>query len=106
VAGAQPTFAADADADVLKQAADDNAFYTQLSLVFSENNGSDPVSVLVGADAAKLAKDYSAVSMAVGQHDAGAATTAFGALADDLRQLTTDQVAFDAACGIPTIVSS
>lgn len=102
----QPTFAADASADVLKQAGDASAFYTQLSQVFSENGGSDPVSVPVAADAAKLAQDYSAVPVDQQAADVASETKAFQGVAADLQQLTADQVAFDAACGIPAIVPS
>lgn len=106
VSGAQPTFNADANATIQKQAADDSAFYTQLLLVFSENGGADPISQPVSQDAAALAKDYNDVAYAGQQGDAGAETTALQSLTTDLGKMLKDQSAFDQACGIPAIAKS
>lgn len=106
VAGARPTFAADADAPLLKQAGDDSAFYTQLLQVFSENGGADPLSVSVSRDAQAMARDYVAVESAAQDNDMDKQVAALKALTGDLGRLTTDQVPFDTACGIPGIVGA
>ena len=102
VAGAQPTFADDADADIVQQATDDAAFYGQLLGVLG-TAAPDPVSLPVAQDADRLATDYQAVQAAAQDHDLDAQTTALGKLSRDLGQLASDQTAFDAACGIPAI---
>jgi hypothetical protein len=106
VAGAQPTFSADAEASVLKQSADDSAFYTQLLLVFSENGGGDPLSQPVSEDASHHAADYQALETAAQQSNLDGQTDALHDLSADLEQMTKDQVPFDQACGIPAIVNS
>lgn len=106
VAGAQPTFNADANAPVQKQSADDSAFYTQLLLVFSENNGADPISQPVAADAQKLAQDYNTLEVAAQQSDLDGQTKALQALTADLGAMLKDQAPFDQACGIPAIAKS
>ena len=103
VAGAQPTFAADATADTVKQSADDSAFYTQLLLVFSENGGSDPLSVPVAQDAQRLARDYGALETAAQNRDMDAQVAVLKNLVTDLGALDRDQVGFDQACSIPSI---
>lgn len=103
VAGAQPTFAADAAADAVKQSGDDSAFYTQLLLVFSENGGSDPLSVPVAQDAQRLARDYGALETAAQDRDMDAQVAVLKNLVTDLGAMTRDQVGFDQACGIPAI---
>lgn len=103
VAGAQPTFAADATADTVKQSGDDSAFYTQLLLVFSENGGSDPLSVPVAQDAQRLARDYGALETAAQARDMDAQVAVLKNLVTDLGAMTRDQVGFDQACGIPSI---
>ena len=103
VAGAQPTFDADAEAPPAQQAADGSAFYTQLLLVFSENGGSDPLSVPVSQDAAALAKDYNGLQSAAQDRDLDAQVAVLKNLVTDLGALGRDQVGFDQACGIPSI---
>ena len=103
VAGAQPTFAADATADTVKQSGDDSAFYTQLLLVFSENGGSDPLSQPVAQDAQRLARDYGALETAAQARDMDAQVAVLKNLVTDLGAMTRDQVGFDQACGIPAI---
>jgi|GEM_PF-4234457 len=106
VAGMQATFAADANGPDDKQAADASAFYTQLTLVFSENGGSDPLSVAVAQDAERLSTDYIQLQGAQQAHDLDKQNAALTALTSDLDRMVADQGPFDAACGIPQIVPS
>lgn len=106
VSGAQATFAADATASDSRQTSDANVYYTQLTLVFSENGGSDPLSSAVAQDADKLSTDYIQLQAAEQAHDLDRQGTVLAALKTDLDRMVKDQGPFDAACGIPQIVPS
>ena len=104
VDGAQPDLTAAADESVGQQASYLSGFYTQLLSVLPAAGAADPVSGPVQYDAAALSNDYGTLSGALQSADASGASVALQSLVGDLAAMRRDQVAFDAACGIPAIV--
>lgn len=83
-----------------------SSYYTALVEAFVTNNGADPVSHLMTADAQKIANDYQALYTAQSQGDSGGWDRARSAVAADVKTMVADEPVFDRACGVAGLLPS
>lgn len=83
-----------------------SSYYTALVEAFVTNNGADPASHLITADAQKIANDYQALYTAQSQGDSAGWDRARSAIGADVKAMVADEPVFDRACGVAGLVAS